>query len=127
MKRANIELILEWLDALRRRDADGVGGVFADDIVWQGLHDDTVCRGRDSVVEGFMNARDQERDVDSLELIAAPDHVVLGIRSRDLDEVAGVAVGGEFYNVFTLSAGTIVRIDDYVDRDGALAAANLAK
>lgn len=76
-----IELILEWLDALRRRDADGVGGVFADDIVWQDLHDDTVWRSRDSVVEGFLNARDQERDVDSLELIAAPDHVVLGIRS----------------------------------------------
>jgi hypothetical protein len=127
MKRHNIEVILGWLDALRRRDLKAVGAALDDDIVWQGLREDLVCHGREEVVQGFIRQRDEDYEIDSLELIGAPEHVVLGVRVPDLRDVAGVEVQGEFYNLFALSAGRVVRIDDYRHRDDALAAAGLTK
>ena len=38
MSRRNIELILGWLDALRRRDLAALRAPLGDDSVWQGLH-----------------------------------------------------------------------------------------
>ncbi len=125
MKRANIEIVLGWLDALRRDDRDAATAVLADTVVWQGLREDIVCSGPQDVVEGFIKGRDEGLDVDSLELIGRPRHVVLGLRVPQLREVAGLSVNGEFYNVFTLSEGAVTRIDDYRERSVALAAAGV--
>lgn len=125
MKRASIETILGWLDAIRRRDVEAVGAALDEGVVWQGVRDDFVCRGRDEVALGFIGQRDEGFDIDSLELIGAPEHVVLHARVPSLHDIDGVEARGEIYNVFTLSAGTIVRIDDYLERSDALSAANL--
>jgi hypothetical protein len=45
------------------------------------------------------------------------------VRSTQLQEIGGVPLGGQIFNVFTLRDGRIVRIDDYPRRGEALAAA----
>ena len=126
MKRSNIEVILGWLDALRRRDVEAVRAALDDEVVWQGVRAHFVCRGVDEVVDGFIGQRDEGDEIDSLELIGAPEHVVLHARIPSLRDIDGVPAHGEIYNVFTLSADKIVRIEDYLERNDALAAANLA-
>jgi ketosteroid isomerase-like protein len=126
MKRHNLEVIIAWLDALRRRDLQALRAALDPAVVWQGVREDLSCRGPDDVVAGFLAARDEGYDVDALEIIPAPGHVVLGVRRAELQEIDGTPLHGEIYNVFTVADGTIKRIEDYADRDAALAAANPA-
>jgi ketosteroid isomerase-like protein len=125
MKRQNLELILAWLDALRRRDLQALRAALDPAIVWQGLRDDLSCDGPNEVVAGFVSARDEGYEIDSLELVPAPRHVVLGVRRADLRELDGIPLHGEIYNVFTITDGKISRIEDHADRERALAAAGV--
>jgi hypothetical protein len=67
------------------------------------------------------------RPVDSLELIQAGEHVVLGVRGERLDAIDDEPLGGQIFNVFTLQGGKITRIDDHRHRAEALAAAGAAE
>jgi len=49
----------------------------------------------------------------------------MGVRGPSLDEVGGEPLGGPIFNVFTLSNGRIVRIEDYRLREEALEAAEV--
>jgi hypothetical protein len=126
MKRHNLELIIAWLDALRRRDLHALRSALDPAIVWQGLREDLTCHGPDEVVAGFAAARDESYDIDALELIPTAGHVLLGVRRAELQEIAGVPLHGEIYNVFAITNGTITRIEDYADRNPALTAAGHA-
>jgi hypothetical protein len=126
MKRRNLELIIAWLDALRRRDLNALRSVLDPAVHWQGVRDDLSCDGPNEVVAGFVAARDEGYDVDALELIPSPTHVVLGVHRAELVEIDGTRLHGKIYNVFTISADTITRIEDYADRDAALTVAGLA-
>jgi ketosteroid isomerase-like protein len=119
MKRHNIELLWGWFDALRRGDTESMAAALAPDIVWQGVRPDLVCHGPEQVVAAFVTAYDTTRDIDSLELVGYHEHVVLGVRSRDL-EIGDVETAGEIYNVFTIEGDRITRIEDYLDRDEAM-------
>lgn len=125
MKRHNLELILAWLDALRRRDLQALRAALEPTIVWRGLREDLSCRGPGEVVAGFVSARDENYDIDALELIPTPTHVVLGVRRAELREIAGIALEGEIYNVFAIADDMIIRIEDHARLDDALAAAGL--
>ena len=125
MKRHNLEVIIAWLDALRRRDLQALRSALDPAIVWQGVREDLLCHGPNEVVAGFVAARDEAYDIDALELIPAPGHVVVGVRRAELREIDGTPLHGEIYNVFAIDDGTITRIEDYADRDAALAAAGL--
>ena len=127
MKRHNLEVLLTWLDALRRRDLQALRSALAPEIVWQGVRDDLSCHGPNEVVAGFVASRDEGYDIDALELIPNEAHVVLGVRRADLQEVDGTPLHGEIYNVFAIDGATITRIEDYADRDAALAAAGFAE
>jgi hypothetical protein len=66
------------------------------------------------VEDTFVAAREAAVDVDSLELIGAPRHVVLCVRWPEIVESEW-----EF--------GRITRIGDFVEREAALAAAGLGE
>jgi hypothetical protein len=127
MKRHNIELIIGWLDALRRRDLEAVTATLDHDIPWEGLREDLICRGREEVVETFVGQRDEDYEIDSLELIGGHRHVVLGARIPDLRDIAGIEVEGEIYNVFAISGDKVTRIKDYLKRHEALDAAGVTQ
>jgi hypothetical protein len=48
--------------------------------------------------------------------------IVLGVRGPGLGEIADGAIDDQIYNVFTIDQAKITRIEDYRDRDQALAA-----
>ena len=126
MKRHNLEVIIAWLDALRRRDLPTLRAALDGAVVWQGVREDLSCKGPSDVVAGFVAARDAGYDIDALELIPGAAHVVLGVRRAELREIDGTPLHGEIYNVFAIANDTVTRIEDYADRDAALAAAGLA-
>ena len=124
MKRHNIEFLWGWFDALRRRDTESMASALDRDIVWQGVRPDLVCHGPDEVVDAFLAAYDATQRIDSLELLSGDDHLVLGVRAPDL-VIDEVDTHGEIYNVFTIKGDRIMRIEDYLERDLALAAAGV--
>jgi limonene-1,2-epoxide hydrolase len=125
MKRHNIELLIAWLDALRRRDLPALTGRLDPQTTWQGVRPDLACHGREEIVQIFVGQRDQGYDVDALELIGAVDHAILHARPAEPQEIGGIIAQGGMYNVFRIEQSTITRIEDYLDRDDALRAAGL--
>lgn len=124
MKRHNIEFLWGWFDALRRRDTEAMSVALDPNIVWQGVRPDLVCHGPEEVVAAFVTASDANKEIDSLELVAGDAQVVVGARSPDL-VIDEVDTEGEIYNVFTIEGGKITRIEDYLEREAALAAAGI--
>ena len=120
----NIKTILAgWLDALRRHDLDAVERRMAPDVFWQGIREDLVCEDRDEAMALLREQQREEHGVEALELVATEEKVMLGVRSTQLQEVGGVPLGGQIFQVFTLRDGVIVRVDEYQRRSEALAAA----
>jgi hypothetical protein len=120
----NIKAILAgWLDALRRHDLDAVERRMAPDVFWQGIREDLVCADREEAMELLREQQREEHGVEALELVATEEKVMLGVRSTQLQEIGGVPLGGQIFQVFTLREGVIVRVDEYQRRSEALTAA----
>jgi hypothetical protein len=122
----NIKTILaDWLDALRRHDFATVERRMDPEVFWQGVREDFICENRDEAMEMLREQQREEHGVEALELIATEDRVILGIRSTQLQEIGGVPLGGQIFQVFTLRHhdGRIVRVDEYRRRSEALEAA----
>jgi hypothetical protein len=126
MKRTTIEFMIGWLDALRRDDVEALKATLAPDVVWQGLRDEWACHGPDAVIDTFAGEREDKQEIGALELIGADDRVILHASGGDIVAIEDVPLPDGIYNVFTLDAGTITRIDDYADRRAALAAAGVS-
>ncbi|MEA2362610.1 MAG: SnoaL-like domain [Thermoleophilaceae bacterium] len=123
--RANIETVMTWLDAMRRRDLDSAVACFAPDVVWQGLVPGVQCANRDDVREMLSESINEYPDVKHIELIGADNHAVLGVASPELRELAGVKLHGQLFNVFTIDNNRIVHVRDFALRDEALAEARI--
>jgi len=120
----NITAILAgWLDGLRRHDLDAVKRRMAPDVFWQGIREDFVCEDREEAMELLREQQREEHGVEALELVGTEEKVMLGVRSTQLQEVGGVPLGGQIFQVFTVRDGIIVRVDEYERRGEALAAA----
>jgi ketosteroid isomerase-like protein len=126
MNRTTIEFMIGWLDALRRDDVEALKATLAPDVVWQGLRDEWACHGPDAVIDTFAGEREAKQEIGALELIGADDCVILHASGGDIVAIDDVPLPDGIYNVFTIDAGTITRIDDYADRHDALTAAGLS-
>ena len=125
MKRQNIEIVLGFLDAVRRGDRETAAEFLDPEIVWQGVAPDLECRGPGEVLAIFLGRRDEEIEVDRLELIGAHRGAVFAFHRPEVWEVAGVEIRGAMYHAIEIDDGTSSRIADYADRGEALAAAGL--
>jgi hypothetical protein len=122
----NIKTILaDWLDALRRHDFATVERRMDPQVFWQGVREDFICENRDEAMEMLRQQQREEYGVEALELVATEEKVVLGVRSTQLQEIGGVPLGGQIFQVFTLRHhdSQIVRVDEYTRRGEALEAA----
>ena len=120
----NLEtVIFDYLGALREGDQEAVRAVLDPNVSWQGLRQEWVCHGPDEVIETLMEGLRLRRDVLALEFVRAGSRLVMGVRGPSFDEVGGEPLGGQIFNVFTLSNGRIVSIEDYRLREEALNAA----
>jgi len=125
MKRQNIEIVLGFLDAIRRRDGAAAAEFLHPEIVWQGVVPDVVCRHPDEVLGIFLRWRDEPIAIDRLDLIGAERGAVFAVHRPEVWEVAGVEIRGAMYHAFEIDDGRITRIGDYADRTEALVAAGL--
>jgi limonene-1,2-epoxide hydrolase len=119
-----LDVVVGWLDAMRRGDVNDVEGWLDPEVTWRGVRDAAICRGRGEVLEMLQGSLEGRLGVDAVELIAADGAVVLGAKVPGLGEIAGVDVRGQLFNVFRVGCGRIVAVEDYAFREEALAAAD---
>ena len=123
--RANIETVMAWLDAMRRKDLNAAIAYFDRAVVWEGLVPGIECPNREAVREMLAESLSDDIEVQHLEVIAGEEHAMLGVRSPQLQELAGVQLNGQLFNVFTIEEGRIVAVRDFAVRAEAQAAAGL--
>jgi limonene-1,2-epoxide hydrolase len=117
---ANLELVLGWIDALRRSDVDSIAERFHLDVAWEDVAGSVACQGREQVLAWLRASPSHPHQVDALELVANRDHVVLGVHDPIRQELAGVQLDGQLFTVFTLRDGQIVYLRDHAHRSEAL-------
>ena len=124
MTQANLEVVFDHLHARRMRDLVQLESQLDPDVVHQGVQPDLVCNNRDEVLANVQRgfARD-DFGVDRLELMDAGDRVIVGLAGPRFSEVPWAPLNGQIYVVYTLRDGHIVRMDDYLSRGEAMAAA----
>ena len=124
---ANLEIVFDWMNAMRYRDIDTIGRLFDPAVVWVDVAGGVACDGRDHALAWLRSTSTELNEVDAVELLANDEHVVLGIRNHARDELAGVKLeDGQTFTVFTLEDGKIARLRGHVHRADALAEAGLA-
>jgi ketosteroid isomerase-like protein len=89
---ANLEIVLDWIDALRRRRVDAIAERFHPEVVWEDVAGVVACAGREQVLDWLRAAPAQPPQVDALELLANGDHAVLGVQSHVHRELAGPCI-----------------------------------
>jgi limonene-1,2-epoxide hydrolase len=119
-----LDVVVGWLDAMRRDDVNEVEGWLDPEVTWRGVRDAAICRGRGEVLEMLEGSLEGGLGADAVELIAADGAVVLGAKVPGLAEIGGVDVRGQLFNVFRVGCGRIVAVEDYAFREEALAAAD---
>jgi len=134
-----IEVLVGWMDAMRRADLTAASNWFDPEVIWRGIPDDGVCRNREDVVEMLRDSylpcpEDPQRlelepglrGAEVVELVSAgPETVVLGAKVAGLVEIGGIPVHGQLFNVFQVRDGRIVEVTDYARRAEAMAAAGV--
>jgi limonene-1,2-epoxide hydrolase len=118
-----LDVVVGWMDAMRRGDLDEVTRWLDPDITWRGVRDAAVCRNRDEVVEMLQGSLEGRLGADAVELVAGEGAAVLGAKVPGLAEIGGVDLRGQLFNVFRVGCGRIIAVEDYARRDDALAAA----
>jgi ketosteroid isomerase-like protein len=122
-----LNVLVAWLDAMRRQDLQALSDCYAPDVVWRGVVPDAICHNRRDVLDLLAEQLAEGLpEVQALEIIAGEHAVVLGVRSPDLTEVAGVPLPGQIFNVFTVADGHIVAVQDHTNRAAALRDAGVA-
>lgn len=123
---ANLEIVFDWMNAMRYRDIEVIARLFDPAVTWVDVAGGVACDGRDQALAWLRAAPTELNEVDAVELLANDEHVVLGIRNHARDELAGVKLeDGQTFTVFTLNDGKIVRLRGQVHRADALAEAGL--
>jgi hypothetical protein len=125
VQRAGLELLLDWIQALRTADLDAIHELLVPDVVWYGLSSDLICTGRPAVLDVLREQVPVRCDGDALELVRAPAHLVLGTRSDSLPHPPGIDVHGQIYSVMEPRGGAFATIRDFARRGDALDAAAL--
>jgi hypothetical protein len=118
MSEENVEVVRRATEEFSRGGTDAVVDTFwVPEIFW----DMTPTR-----IPGFgvYSGHDEVR---AEELFDCGDTGVSILRQRGRGSSSGAEVSVEFAQVFTLRAGKIVRIDNYLDRPEALEAAGLSE
>jgi len=120
----NLELIFDHLNARRSRDLARLESQFDPGVVNQGVLPELVCNNRQEVLENVQRGFSREDfGVDRLELIDAGERVLVGLAGPRFREVPWAPLNGQIYVVYTIREGRIVRMEDFLTRAQAVAAA----
>jgi ketosteroid isomerase-like protein len=130
MSRENIEIVrrafaYEIYGVGDRAEAEAI---FDADVVMNPTNDGPF-QGWDAMRNDFERwaSAFEELEVSAEEFIDAGDRVLVTAHHRGRGRASKVEVDGRFYEVYTLRNGKVVRVDEYVERAEALAAAGLSE
>jgi hypothetical protein len=122
MKRQNIEVIIGFLDAIRRADREAAGAFLHPDIFWQGVAPHLACRNDSEVLGIFLSRRgEQAIEINRLEVIGGARGAVFAIHRPEAWEIEGIHVAGVMYHAAQIDGGRIRRLSDYTDLAEAMA------
>ena len=123
-----LAVVLETLvDGWRRKDLSSTERLLHEQVIWNGLRADLVCHGRQEVMETLRSQLEGDIGIERLELMQGPDAVVMGFGGPRIQEVAGVPLGGQIYQVLYFDSDRIVRMQDFTTRQDALRAAGVVE
>jgi ketosteroid isomerase-like protein len=134
MSQENVEIVRRIYDAVARRDDMTPFEFYAKDIVWAlsnsaraALYSQQVYRGHDGVRQSWREALAAfgEVDLQIEDVIDGAEHIVVGIREREVGRASGVPVEATHTAVWTLADGKVTRLRVFDDRKAALEAAGL--
>ena len=124
MTQSNVEVVFDHLYARRTRDLARLASQLDPDVVHQGVLPELTCHNRDEVLANVHRGFAREGlGIERLELIDAGERVVVGLAGPRFSDVPWAPLNGQIYVVYTLRDGRIVRMEDYLSRAEALAAA----
>jgi limonene-1,2-epoxide hydrolase len=118
-----LDVVVGWLDAMRRGALDEVERWLDPEVTWRGVRDVAVCRNRDEVLEMLQGSLEGRLGAGAIELIAGEGAAVLGAKVPGLAEIGGIDVRGQLFNVFRVGCERIIAVEDYPRREEALEAA----
>jgi ketosteroid isomerase-like protein len=127
----NVELVRRMMREYEAGDYDHWTTVVTPDVVWDltgsDLPEAPVLRGHDEVREWFrrwLGAWEEYRQ-ESVEFIDAGDSVVVVFRQRGRGKGSGAYTEAEFYGVYDVRDGKVVRYRHFMTREEAFEAAGL--
>jgi ketosteroid isomerase-like protein len=136
MSQENVEIVRRATEAFSRGGTDAVADIFwVPEIVWNmsptQIPGFGVYTGYDEV-RAFMAEWFSAFDFDGWslkieDLFERGDRVLSFVRQVGEGSSSGAQVSVEFAQIFTLRAGKILRIDNYLDRTEALEAVGLSE
>jgi ketosteroid isomerase-like protein len=129
---SNLEIVRSIVDAANRGALDEVGAFYDPDIVLRN-QDDTIdahtCEGREQVLsllrdwyEAFEVGIAAEID----EQFEQDDRVLVCLRIHARGRSSGIEVEGRRWWAYWFHAGSVARIEIYIDRDEAITAAGMS-
>ena len=121
----DLDVVLDWITALRKGDLERITALLHPDVTWQGLNDDLVLAGRADVVDAISDQLPLDFHVDALEIISGPRQVVVGTRSDHLPSPPDMELKGQIYNVLECRDGRLCSIKDFSTRDQAIRSAGV--
>jgi hypothetical protein len=108
-RRDHIELVIAFLDAIRRGDREAAEAQLDPGVVWTGLEPDQGCATPTEVVDVWLSRREQPIEVDRLDLVAAEPGAVFAFHLPDAPTDL-VEAGGPVYHALSIRSGSVTRI-----------------
>jgi ketosteroid isomerase-like protein len=126
----NVAIVRKYIEAFNRRDFDSLIGD-TDPAVelseWPEAPGAQTYRGPDGLRQAFEKWFEswEWMHLDIVELIDAGDQVLVGLEQRARGSGSGVEVEIKSHNVYSFRDGMVTRVQLFIDREPALAAAGL--
>jgi ketosteroid isomerase-like protein len=120
MSQENVEVVRKFL----LLEVDEALAYAHPEIVWNPA-EESAAQGHDAVRASLVRWKGEWDDYELLleEFEQMGDRVVAAVRLRGRGRGSGVEVDARFYDLFTISEGKIVRMDQFTQRSEALEAA----
>jgi ketosteroid isomerase-like protein len=128
MSQENVEVVRRAVafEIYGRGDRAEAEAIFDPDFVMNPL-EEGPAHGLDAIRDNIEHWKGawEELEVTAEEFIDAGDRVLVTLHHRGRGRGSGIEVDARFYEVYAVSDGKVVRVDEYAQRVEALEAAGL--
>jgi hypothetical protein len=118
----NLALILSaWTEMLRDGNTQALGSILDENVVWQGILPEQVCRDREEVLDLLSRRRGRPPRLTRIEAQEFGDQVAVSVSGPDFPDNEVLAAKAPRSLIFTFRDGRVVRMESLATRDAAFA------